>query len=114
MELLNVNLGGHHNFNEMGAKCLSPLENIALGKPAYQSSTDNPPGRCAAGGAVDGRLANDWSGGDQCAHTLSNQQAWWAVDLGQVYTLDYVTLTNRINYGMYMYCIFYLKSLAHV
>ena len=47
--------------------------NIAFGKPAYQSSTDNPQDKCAAGGAVDGSLANNWGGGDRCSHTLNDQ-----------------------------------------
>ena len=73
--------------------------NIALGKPAYQSSTEDPLDRSAAGGAVDGSLANGWFAGDHCQHTLKDDQAWWAVDLGNYFTLDYVTITNRKEYG---------------
>ena len=70
-------------------------ENIALKKPAYQSSTDDNEPRNAAEKAVDGNLANNWGGGDPCSHTAEDPQAWWAVDLQDTYTLDYVTLTNR-------------------
>ena len=71
-------------------------ENIALNKPAYQSSTDDDDvTRNAAGSAVDGNLANNWEDGDLCSHTAEDPEAWWAVDLQGTYTLDYVTLTNR-------------------
>ena len=68
--------------------------NIALKKPAYQSSTDSPVDKCEARFAVDGDRGTNWSQ-DPCSHTDNDPQAWWAVDLGQVYMLDYVTLTNR-------------------
>ena len=71
-------------------------ENIALKKPAYQSSTDDDDvTRNAAGSAVDGNLANNWECGDPCSNTATDPEAWWAVDLQSTYTLDYVTLTNR-------------------
>ena len=49
--------------------------------------------------AVDGDLGTNIEAGDGCTLTDRNPEPWWAVDLGQVYTLDYVTLTNRDEYG---------------
>ena len=69
-----------------------------LHKKAFQSSTDESP-QGDPGGAVDGNLANKWLDGDLCSHTLYDYQAWWAVDMGETYMLDYVTLTNRVDYG---------------
>ena len=61
-------------------------ENIALKKPAYQSSTDEDDvTRNAAGSAVDGNLANNWEGGDPCSHTAEDPEAWLAVDLQGTY-----------------------------
>lgn len=52
--------------------------NLALGKPATQSSTgwDSP-----ASLAVDGNTNGDWWAGS-VSHTEENYQAWWQVDLG--------------------------------
>ena len=42
----------------------------------------------AAKFAVDGNRTT-------CTHTKNDTKAWWSVDLGQTYTLQYVELTNR-------------------
>ena len=65
-----------------------------------QSSTYSRDGEPAsAAHAVDGDLGTSTEAGDRCTLTHHHPEPWWAVDLGQVYTLDYVTLTNRDEHG---------------
>ncbi|XP_063412896.1 uncharacterized protein LOC134695539 [Mytilus trossulus] len=78
-------------------------QNVALNKESRQSTTYHD--RNLTGIAA---LAND---GDTyqhyeitnvkvfCSHTLVNQQEqWWAVDLGQTYNINSVTIYNRIDH----------------
>lgn len=64
------------------------LRNLALRKPATQSSTgwDSP-----ASLAVDGNTDSDWFHGS-VSHTDDNYQAWWQVDLGSVQQIDNVSV----------------------
>jgi hypothetical protein len=81
--------------------------NIAVGKPAFQSSIafDGVPSR-----AVDGNRNPDYFSGS-CCHTTGGPEGetnpWWAVDLQQSRLVDRVDLTNRVRYGR-MYILFYL------
>ncbi|CAG2245408.1 HINT1 [Mytilus edulis] len=77
-------------------------ENIALNKNTIQSSIyrfwgNNKP--AASSYAVDGnrqQFDNDAVNGPFCAQTLSNDaNYWWAIDLGQEYTINVITLYNR-------------------
>lgn len=62
--------------------------NIALGKPATQSS-DHSDGTHNAGKAVDGNLST-------FSHTDNiNVDAWWKVDLEQSYSISRITIYNR-------------------
>ena len=65
--------------------------NVALGKPTKQSSTSyvGLPQR-----AVDGSKNPDWSGAS-CTHTSYQERPWWRVDLGSMYNIYSVALTNR-------------------
>jgi len=67
--------------------------NLALGKPASQSSVayDGVAGR-AVDGVTDGRYANG-----SVTHTAGSTQPWWQVDLGQRSTIATVTLHNRTD-----------------
>jgi hypothetical protein len=65
-----------------------PTANIALGKPARQSSTYS--GEYAAANAVDGRK-DDGS----MFHTNNEMNPWWQVDLQGNYTLSHIMLYNR-------------------
>lgn len=57
-------------------------ENIALGKPAAQSSLFGiGPLEGAARNAVDGIADPDYENG-HCSHTHSDNPSWWRVDLG--------------------------------
>lgn len=65
-------------------------ENIGLGKTATQSS-----GSKTAVKAVDGCVDQDFTSG--CCTRTDNKQftAWWRVDLGQISTVDHITIINR-------------------
>ncbi|XP_035657768.1 uncharacterized protein LOC118403261 [Branchiostoma floridae] len=69
--------------------------NVALGKPAFQTSHFRPPGG-AASRAVDGNTDPAYHHGS-CTHTSNpgeTNPSWW-VDLGQSYVIDRVLIFNR-------------------
>ena len=66
--------------------------NAAFNKPTYQSSNLNTLGR--SGNAVDGKHSTSYND-KSCTHTGEADHTWWAVDLGLVYYVYSVTLTNR-------------------
>ena len=66
-------------------------ENIALGKPTFQSSIEY---NGDSSKAVDGDRTTNFQAGS-CTHTLSGKRAWWAVDLEQRYLISRVGITNR-------------------
>eukprot|EP00058_Branchiostoma_floridae_P028482 XP_002613973.1 hypothetical protein BRAFLDRAFT_67461 [Branchiostoma floridae] len=72
--------------------------NIALGKAAFQTSTnwdaDGPASR-----AVDGNTDPDLTNGKSCTHTNGEDNASWWVDLGQAYMVDRVVIYNRMDWG---------------
>jgi endoglucanase Acf2/chitodextrinase len=70
-----------------------PASNLALGRPATQSSTGfgGDAGK-AVDGSTDGRYANG-----SVTHTLRDTQAWWQVDLGEVRSLESVRVVNRTD-----------------
>jgi len=70
--------------------------NIALGRPAYQSS--NYSATSPAGLAVDGNRNGDWFAGS-CTGTGFQTVAspWWAVDLGRQTSVLKVIISNRID-----------------
>ncbi|XP_048057793.1 uncharacterized protein LOC125275137 [Megalobrama amblycephala] len=65
--------------------------NLALYAKAVQSSTAR---LGAAQHAVDGNRNSDANKGS-CTHTNSEFNPWWRVDLGNVYSINKVTITNR-------------------
>jgi hypothetical protein len=68
-------------------------ENLALGKPASQSSTaDND--QAVAGLAVDGNT-NGIFAEHSISHTNREQNPWWEVDLGEVCAIQEVRVWNR-------------------
>lgn len=71
----------------------NPTENLALRKPATQSSIQygGTPDR-----AVDGNTDGLWQNGS-VIHTYSEANAWWEVDLGDVYNISSIQLWNRTN-----------------
>jgi alpha-tubulin suppressor-like RCC1 family protein len=68
-------------------------ENVALGKPATQSSTH-------AGGeasrAVDGNTSGNWPDGS-VTHTSSDKPAWWEVNLLNQFLIDKIVVWNRTD-----------------
>ena len=76
-------------------------QNIALRKKARQSS-DWPGGgsRLAAQNAVDGNTAGTDSG-NPYAHTASEDNPWWEVDLGSEQPINRIVIWNRIEAGLH-------------
>ncbi|MFI1769669.1 discoidin domain-containing protein [Streptomyces sp. NPDC020800] len=70
-----------------------PLDNLALGKTATQSSTGwgGAPSR-----AVDGNTDGDFNH-NSTSHTNADTNAWWKVDLGAVKPLTSVNIWNRTD-----------------
>jgi F5/8 type C domain len=68
------------------------LRNIALGKPARQSSTTFG----EAGRAVDGNTNGLFDRGS-VTHTAADANAWWDLDLGSVQAIDQVNVWNRTD-----------------
>jgi hypothetical protein len=67
--------------------------NLALGRPASQSSTDaDLQARLAADGNVDGDASHH-----SVASTRREHQPWWAVDLGRERLIDAVRIHNRTD-----------------
>lgn len=84
--------------------------NLALGKPARQSSLDDIyPG--AAANVVDGNYATWTNDRSQylCSHTDNTERSWWAVDLEVTYQITNILVYNRED-GKKWYCLFTLSS----
>ncbi|XP_052692815.1 neurogenic locus notch homolog protein 2-like [Crassostrea angulata] len=76
-----------------GALCNEVLPNIALGKPAEQSSTLLD---YNAADAVDGYNGTEFGVDKWCAHTDDGDtNPWWRVDLQAVYYITSVRILNR-------------------
>ena len=77
--------------------CLSQYPNLALRKPAWQSSIKHNKG--IAKQAVDGNLDGNFRKGS-CTLTLVEYGPWWVVDLQTESEIVRVSITNRaIQYG---------------
>jgi hypothetical protein len=70
-----------------------PIENLARGKQARQSST-------GYGGdarrAIDGNTNGEY-GANSVSHTNSQPQDWWEVDLGAAYNIASIKIWNRAD-----------------
>ncbi|XP_078612396.1 uncharacterized protein LOC144882466 [Branchiostoma floridae x Branchiostoma japonicum] len=67
-------------------------ENVALHKPAYQTTTNPTLG--AVSNAVDGNIDTNYFAGS-CSSTVEEVIPSWWVDLGQTYIIDRVDIFNR-------------------
>ena len=81
-----------------------PLTNIALGKKAYQSSTDYDG---EASRAIDGNPDSNYFVTHTCTHTKSGAEEWWEVDLIDAATIsqvsqDIVYFDYEIIYAIFM------------
>ena len=88
-------------FLSSGSILISELSNLALNKPASQSST-------AANGvaslAVDGNHnSNYYYENGSCTHTAcgSGPGLWWMVDLERTAIVYEIKITNRNKFGMF-------------
>ena len=83
-------------------------KNLALGKPTKQSTTDK---YGVSSKAVDGNNNTDY-GVRSCTHTAPTKGNWWQVDLGSVYEIRDVVITNRADCcGKYnVVCLFRTNS----
>uniref|UniRef100_A0A8C2HXR1 Fucolectin tachylectin-4 pentraxin-1 domain-containing protein n=1 Tax=Cyprinus carpio TaxID=7962 RepID=A0A8C2HXR1_CYPCA len=73
--------------------CVADLKgNIALNARVAQSSLGHPQGD--AEHAVDGNRDSNYAKGS-CTHTTAEFNPWWRADLGNVYSISNVSITNR-------------------
>ncbi|MBI3979091.1 MAG: discoidin domain-containing protein, partial [Chloroflexi bacterium] len=95
---VKVQLRGQNYLSLAEVQVYSGGTNVALNKPASQSSTFADP-RCqpTANRAVDGNTGGDFYA--QCGVTATNndQSAWWQVDLGLNYNVERIVLFNRTD-----------------
>ncbi len=81
-------------YLSLGEVDVEGMRNIALGKPATQSSTVLG---ADAARAIDGNTSGQWSDGS-VTHTDWQQPAWWQVDLGASFkSIDHVEIFNRTD-----------------
>ncbi|XP_078686499.1 uncharacterized protein LOC144919130 isoform X2 [Branchiostoma floridae x Branchiostoma belcheri] len=76
-------------------KCSGSTTNLALNRPATQSSTDF---KGAPGRAVDGNR-NAIYAKKSCSHTAMERDPWWRVDLGSSQCVDRVVVVKRQRIG---------------
>ncbi|XP_063414980.1 fucolectin-3-like [Mytilus trossulus] len=75
---------------------LNGQTNLALNKECRQSSTLNNKTKFSAGVVVDGNTIQQMQVADSCSHTEHYEPFnWWTVDLGQLFTVDTITIYNR-------------------
>lgn len=88
---INAMDNGYFRVTARTARGAVTPPNVALGKPARQSSTalERP-----ATLAVDGRTDGNFNAGS-VTHTQADSNAWWEVDLGTVETIESVVVWNR-------------------
>ena len=81
--------------------CFLVLPNLALNK-ATLSSSNFPDGISSPSNVVDGNFDTNYFGTRSCYSTDAwdrTGNAWWAVDLGAAYDIQYVVVTNRGDGG---------------
>ena len=66
-------------------------KNLALRKPTKQSTVNK---NGLSGRAVDGNTDSNFSS-NSCTQTANTKGNWWQVDLGSVYDIREVAVTNR-------------------
>ena len=72
------------------------LLDLALHKIATQSSDYIAQGTAfTANKAVDGNIAADLFKDRTCSHTEEEDNPWWKVDFGKMYSIAGVEITNR-------------------
>lgn len=91
---VRVTMPGKNEFLMLAeVRVLSRTNNIALGKPATQSSTDyGGEAKRANDNNIDGNFNNN-----SVTHTAAQDDPWWEVDLGEVKPIDEVWLHPRTD-----------------
>jgi hypothetical protein len=70
----------------------SSARNLALGRPARQSTLSRWSSGAGAGGAVSGRRTGYFN-----IHTEIEDRPWWEVDLGEIHPLTEIRVYNRVD-----------------
>lgn len=89
----STGVSGYSNETLLTTSGTTVITNIAAGKPSSQSSTGY--GGTADRGNDD-NTNGDWSG-NSIAHTNTELNPWWQVDLQASYAIDHIEIWNRIN-----------------
>jgi hypothetical protein len=87
----NLSLAEVQVFGAAGA-----VTNLAIGKPATQSSTLSGYATASAGAAVDGNTNGGFFSGS-VTHTNADTNAWWQLDLGASATVSSIVVWNRTD-----------------
>ena len=75
---------------------VSEPTNVALGRPTFQWRTRLGRG---ASLAVDGNRKSSAEFVGSCSTTERSSNSWWAVDLGTVFNVKSVNISQRDQYG---------------
>ncbi len=92
LHMAEVQVYGYHLMAKPTSSPTPETSNLALGKPATQSSTYNNNPYDAASMAVDGNY-NSFTH----THCWQGINQWWRVDLEDVYTIATITVGNRLD-----------------
>ena len=71
------------------------VPNLALGKTGWQSTNWEP--WATPGAALDGDRGTHLFAGKYCSHTTTERYPAFAVDLGGLYEVTHVIITNRAD-----------------
>ena len=90
---VRISLPGRNEFLSLAeVQVFSGDRQVALNKPATQSSTDyDGPARLAVDGNTDGHYFNAKS----TTHTARDDSPWWQVDLLEEFSIDRIVIWNR-------------------
>ncbi|XP_025033233.1 fucolectin-like [Python bivittatus] len=88
-------LAGHGEAQSCRPELRGIVENLARGRPAFQSSTLQDNFRGVAKKAVDGNCRGDWYKDYTCSHTQLETDPLWYVDLGSEHAISAVVVKNR-------------------
>ena len=95
----------YHGFILRYFPAYSPYCNLALKKLTYQNSTTF---EGISSRAVDGNRNTNYHGGNSCIHTDDNYP-FWIVDLGRVFQINLVRITNRGDARTYIVICIMMK-----
>jgi hypothetical protein len=92
LHMAEVNVNGYHLMAKPTTSPTGTLTNVALGltDAVQQSSTFQNNDRDAAHQAVDGNR-------NTFTHTNCQDQGWWKIDLGRLWTIEKIVLGNRLD-----------------